>query len=617
MSRFSIGIDLGTTNTALAFIDTEISSQNPDEAMAAPMPIEQVIAAGSVDAMPTLPSAVYVSAGSELAAGSLNLPWRAEDRIAIGHFAREQGAKAPKRYIHSSKSWLCHGGVDREAKILPMNSPDTDAKLSPVEVAALLLRHVQEAWDHTMAAEDPSARLGDQEITLCVPASFDAGARNLTVQAAQAAGLQNLHLLEEPQAAIYSWIEATGPEWRKQVTTGDLILVVDVGGGTTDFSLIALTEEEGELSLRRVAVGEHILLGGDNMDLAIAYGVSQKLQEERGKKLDAWQMSALVQQCRQAKEELLLNPNAETHPLTILGRGSSVIGGAIKTELPRAGLDQFLLEGFFPICEPNARPARPKRSGFREAGLPYAADPGITRHMAKFLAQHANMAAEIVPDRAPEPGAPILPTAVLFNGGVFKADPLRARVMDTLERWCEAVGKESPRMLGHSDLDLAVARGAAYLGLARRGKGVRIRGGSARSYYIGIESAQPAIPGMEPPLKAMCVVPHGMEEGTTREISGVETDLCIWTGEPAQFRFLSSTTRKDQPGELFDVEGDDFEEHNPIETTLGAGESGEGEAVEVDLRAHLTDIGVLKLACVDRHKGAEYELEFNVRETDA
>ncbi len=615
MSRFTIGIDLGTTNTALAFVDTEVSPDNPEEAMVATLPIDQVVSSGAVDQRPTLPSAVYIAGGQEVPEGALNLPWRSEGRVTIGQFARELGARVPTRYIHSSKSWLCHGGVDREAPILPPNSPEEDAKRSPAEVAAMILRHLAEAWDHNLAGGDPALALTAQEVTLCVPASFDAGARNLTVAAAERAGFKDLHLLEEPQAALYSWIEATGPRWRKETSPGDLVLVVDVGGGTTDFSLIAVSEEDGALALRRLAVGEHILLGGDNMDLAIAYGLSGQLEEERGVKLDAWQMSALVQQCRMAKEELLLNPERASYPISILGRGSAVIGGTIRTELPRAGLDGFLLEGFFPPCGPGDRPARPRRAGFREAGLPYAPDPGITRHLARFLSIHAEQVKETHPDRVAPDGGFALPTAVVFNGGVFKAEPLRRRILETLGEWGAQAGKEAPRMLGSIDLDLAVARGAAYLGLARRGRGIRIRGGSARSYYIGIESAAPAVPGVPPPIKAMCVVPHGMEEGTSVDIGGREIDLCIWTGEPAAFRFLSSTTRRqDKPGDLANVTAEEFEEHNPIETVLGEGEEeGEGRPAEVDLRAELTEIGVLRLACVERGTDKEYQLEFNVR----
>jgi hypothetical protein len=616
MSRFVVGIDLGTTNTALAFVDTAISPENPDEAFVAPLPIEQVVAAGHVDMRPTLPSAVYTVAGPELPAGAINLPWRAEDRIVVGHFARELGARFPTRYIHSAKSWLCHAGVDREAAILPPGSPDADARLSPAEVSQRLLTHLVEAWNHSMAAGDPALDLREQEVTLCVPASFDAGARNLTVAAAERAGFRHLHLLEEPQAALYSWIESAGAQWRRQVTPGDLVLVIDVGGGTTDFSLIAVSEEGGSLSLQRIAVGEHILLGGDNMDLALAYRIAADLEKESGRKLDAWQMSALVQQARIGKETLLGDPTLAEHPIALLGRGSSLIGGTIRTALRREGLAETLLEGFFPACGPNDMPARPRRTGFREAGLPYAADPAITRHLARFLSQQATAVGELLPAVAPTPGAPVLPTAILFNGGVFKAEPLRARIMETLGAWCAAAGRPAPRVLLGTDLDLAVARGAAYLGLARRGRGVRIRGGSARSYYIGIESPMPAVPGVEPPLKALCVVPHGMEEGTTANIPGGAIDLCVWTGEPATFRFLTSTNRRDDRlGQLFDVD-ETFEELAPIETTLGkADPTGEGEAIEVDLRAHLTDIGVLQLFCVDRRRGEEHALELNVRPT--
>ncbi len=611
-SRYVVGIDLGTTNSALGFIDTESVSEGPGEARVSPFAVPQVVAAGSVEERASLPSSMYVAGGSELPEGSLNLPWRFEDKVAVGAFAREQGAKVPARYIHSSKSWLCHGGVDREAPILPPNSPEEDARRSPQDVATAILNHFIDSWNHKMGAD---ADLRQQEVTLCVPASFDPGARNLTVAAAEKAGFENLQLLEEPQAAFYSWIESTGAEWRDDVSVGDLILVVDVGGGTTDFSLIALTEKDGEVELRRVAVGEHILLGGDNMDLAIAYGMAMRLEEEKNKKLDQWQFAALVNHCRAGKEALLADPTLESYPIAILGRGSSVIGGTIKTELPRAGLDELLIEGFFPVCEASERPAKLKRSGFREAGLPYAQDPAITRHLARFLGVQAQSIAEVFPDRAVAEGQPVLPTAVLFNGGVFKAEPLRERVLETLGGWCAAAGQPAPRVLGSADLDLAVARGAAYLGLARRGRGVRIRGGSPRTYYIGIEGPMPAVPGMAPPLKAMCVVPYGMEEGTSEEIAGEQFDLNIWTGEPASFRFLSSTTRRhDGPGEVFDVQGDEFIEHSPIETTLGTeDEEGEGRAVEVNLHSELTEIGVLKLSCRERSGGAEFQLEFNVR----
>lgn len=614
MSRFVVGIDLGTSNSALAYADTQGKTDEAQPTVV-PFAVPQVVSAGFVDKRPTLPSALYVSSGDELPEGALNLPWKAENRFTLGHFAREQGAKIATRFVHSSKSWLCHGGVDREDKILPPNSPDKDAKMAPTEVASMVLNHLREAWNDDIAKGDPSLDLAEQEITLCVPASFDAGARNLTVTAAERAGFKNLHLLEEPQAAIYSWIQSTGEDWRKLVTKGDLVLVVDVGGGTSDFSLIAVTEEEGELQLRRVAVGDHILLGGDNMDLALAHGLAQRLKHEQNKKLDAWQMSSLVQQCRMAKEALLSEPERMEYPITILGRSSSVIGGSIKTRLPREGLDSLLLDGFFPQCEPNEEPAQPRLTGFREAGLPYAADPGITRHLAKFLRDHADLLDESSPERKPDDGMPIIPSVVLFNGGVFEAELLQQRVMETLAHWADLAEFERPRSLGQPQLDLAVASGAAYLGLARRGKGIRIRGGSPRSYYIGFESAQPAIPGFVPPLNAMCVVPFGMEEGTSLDISGEEIDLCIYTGEPGAFRFLSSTKRKgDRPGEILQVDEDELSEHSPVETTLG---DRQGEIAEVDLRSTFTDIGVLQLACVNRKNRENYQLEFNVRQAEA
>lgn len=612
-ARYVVGIDLGTTNTTLSYVPAGEVDEVAESVPVREFPVPQVVAAGAVEPRPTLPSAIYVAGGPELPTGSLHLPWRAEEKVAIGQFAREQGAKIPARLIHSSKSWLCHGGVNREEPILPWQGTEQDAKRSPAEAATLILNHLREAWDHAMGVQGDGQRLVDQDVTLCVPASFDAEARNLTVQAAQRAGFENLHLLEEPQAALYSWVQATGRQWRDKLQVGDLVLVVDVGGGTTDFSLIAVTEEEGGLQLRRVAVGEHILLGGDNMDLALAFDVRQRLEAERGTKLDFAQMLALTQQCRFAKEKMLADDSLTAHPLTILGKGSSVIGGTIRTELQRERLDSILLEGFFPRCQFADRPARRRRAGFREAGLPYAEDGAVTRHLARFLGMHQEMAAEMLPGH--EAGTPVLPTAVLFNGGVFHSDILRQRVFDVVAAWCVEAGRKPPRPMRGTDLDLAVSRGAAYLGVARKGRGVRIRGGSARSYYVGFEAPMPAVPGVEPPVKLLCLVPYGMEESSTCDISGEPMDLCMWTGEPVEFRFFSSTMRRhDQPGTIADLDDEQFEEHSPLETTVGERSNDkEGEAVEVNLRSHLTEIGVLELQVVEREGGETHKLEFNVR----
>lgn len=604
-SRYIVGIDLGTTNTTLSFVDAAALDDADEHIPVQEFPIPQVTEPGAVEPRPTIPSMLYAAAGPELPADSLHLPWRREEKSVLGVLARDQGARNPARFIHSSKSWLCHGGVDRRERILPWRSEEADAKRSPQEVATAILAHLREAWDHQMARQDRGAELARQEITLCVPASFDAEARNLTVEAAEKAGLRGFHLLEEPQAAFYAWVEGRGRAWRKSVRVGDLVLVVDVGGGTTDFSLIAVTEEEGELALRRVAVGEHILLGGDNMDLALAFSLRAQLEAE-GRKLDAMQMLALVQHCRAGKERLLADPDRDEHPIALLGRGSSLVGGTIRTALRRDLLDRVLLDGFFPRCAFEDRPKRAKRTGFAEAGLPYAQDAAVTRHLARFLGSQ-------------EGEGPVLPTAVLFNGGVFHAAALRQRVVDALGAWCEGAGKPAPRVLEGGDLDLAVSRGAAYLGVARRGRGVRIRGGSARSYYVGFELPMPAVPGVEPPVKLLCVVPHGMEEGTSRAISGEPYDLCMWKGEPVDFRFFSSTTRrKDQPGSVLDLNDEEFAEHSPLEATIGApaADSDEGEAVDVDLESVLTDIGVLQLNVVERDNSERHRLEFNVRHGD-
>lgn len=613
-SPYVLGIDLGTTNTTLSYVEM---SQVDDVEEIVPLkefPIPQVVALGAVEPRPLLPSTVYVAGDSELPADSLHLPWRAESSVVLGAFAREQGAKIPSRFIHSSKSWLCHGGVNRQEAILPWQSPHEKARRSPADVARMILVHLKESWNHAQRQNPSPARFEDQQTVLCVPASFDAEARNLTVQAAQQAGLKDFTLLEEPQAALYSWIQNHGRNWREHVSVGDVVLVVDVGGGTTDFSLIVVTEENGDLQLNRVAVGEHILLGGDNMDLALAFMIRQQLEQERSMQLDPYQMMALTQQCRVAKEKMLANPEMESAPITLLGQGSSLIGGTIRTEMRRAMLDQMMLEGFFPRCRYTDRPARPKKAGFVEAGLPYAHDGAITRHLARFLGLLQNASADLLPGH--QEGQPVLPTKILFNGGVFHASALRNRVLEVLKSWAEELQKPEPQPLAGTNLDLAVSRGAAYLGVARRGRGVRIRGGSARSYYVGFELPTPAVPGMTPPVKLLCVVPYGLEEGSTCEISGSRIGLCMWKGEPVEFRFFSSTSRRnDQPGAIGDFDPETCEEHSPLETTVGELPEGndEGEAVQVDLRSHLTEIGVLELNVVESANAAAHRLEFNVR----
>lgn len=599
MARYVVGVDLGTTNCSLAFALAE--AEDPTK----PSPIEQldppqVVGLNDVSPRPLLPSFLYLAAPGEFPPKALDLPWKAGADRAVGVFARDHGAKSPGRLVSSAKSWLSHAGVDRRSAILPWSAPPEVAKVSPVEASAAYLAHLRDAWNAGVG-KDAGGRLEEQDILLTVPASFDAVARELTVEAAKQAGLAGVTLLEEPQAAFYAWLAEAGDRWRKQVKVGDVILVCDVGGGTTDFTLISVEERDGDLALNRLAVGEHILLGGDNMDLALAYAVAATLP--RGMEgLDAAQRVALNHACRSAKEALFADPKKKSAPVAILGRGSKVIGGSIKAELDRETLDRVLVDGFLPMCEPTDQPAKGRRVGLAEIGLPYAADPAITCHLARFLNRQAgSLHAE---------GGVIRPSAVLFNGGVFKADPLRNRVLEVLSNWA---GKPVPE-LGSNDLDLAVARGAAYYGQVRQGRGVRIRGGVARSYYVGLETSAPAVPGIAPEIKALCVVPMGMEEGTDADVPGPELGLVV--GEPAVFRFLSSTTRRDDPvGAVVERWApEEIQELAPLETALAVEGESEGATVPVRLHARVNEVGTLELSCRSARDDRRWSLEFNVRE---
>ncbi|WP_422926460.1 Hsp70 family protein [Singulisphaera sp. PoT] len=599
MSRYVVGIDLGTTNCALAYADTREAIPDAPAPIRA-LAIPQIVGVNDVSERPVLPSFLYVASPQEFPAKSTDLPWKSNPDRIVGTFAREHGAKVPGRLVSSAKSWLSHPGVDRKGPILPWSATEGVSKLSPVEASTAYLTHLRDAWNQTIAGKTAADRLEKQDVYITVPASFDAVARELTVEAARAAGLEQITLLEEPQAAFYAWLSAQGERWRKQVKVGDILLVCDVGGGTTDFTLIAVTEQGGDLALTRLAVGEHILLGGDNMDLALAHAVAATLPNGMDG-LDATQRVALGYACRNAKETLFADPEKDSAQVAILGRGSKVIGGSIKTELKRETLNQVLLEGFLPRCAPTDQPARGRRVGLTEIGLPYAADPAITRHLARFLGQQAG---SLHAD-----GKAIKPSAVLFNGGVFKANEMRDRVVDILAGWS---GSPVPS-LEANDLDLAVALGAAYYGQARLGKGIRIRGGVPMAYYVGVETSAPAVPGVTPPIKALCVVPMGMEEGTEADVPGPEFGLVV--GEPAEFRFLGSTTRRDDSfGTILDRwQPEELNETTPLETLLDSTDGKTGETVPVRLHSTVTEVGTLELWCNSTLDDRRWKLEFNVR----
>jgi molecular chaperone DnaK (HSP70) len=608
-SRYVVGIDLGTTNSALAYVDTGVGEG--EEVIPHQLPVPQVVQPGAVEERPLLPSFLYLPGPNEQPAGSLKLPWSPDRDHVVGEFARNFGSQVPTRLVSSAKSWLCHPGIDRRAPVLPWKAPEAVRHVSPLEASTYYLKHLCEAWNYLVARDVAENRLEQQDIILTVPASFDAAARELTVEAARAAGLEHLTLLEEPQAAFYAWIDASHEGWRKQVEVGDVVLVCDVGGGTTDLTLIAVSEEGGQLALTRVAVGDHILLGGDNMDLALAHAVAQTFAQ-KGIKLDAGQMNMLWHSCRTAKETLFTDPQLATSPVTVLGRGSRVIGGTIKGDLSRTEMERVLVDGFFPQCPAGAEPKRQRTAGLQELGLPYAADPAVTKHLAYFLQRNAEVLAQRTPTRRGKKKTS-QPTAVLFNGGVFKAEALRLRLLTVLNSWVDKAGAPAVKVLHGTDLDLAVARGAAYYGLVRRGKGVRIRGGAARAYYVGVESSLPAVPGSPPPLKALCVVPFGMEEGTETDVPGQEFGLVV--GEPAEFRFLGSTVRRSDPvGTMVEEWEGQIDELSPLATTLEAPGS-EGRTVPVHLHSKVTEVGTLELWCLSRDGKQRWKLEFNVRES--
>lgn len=604
--RFSVGIDLGTTHCVVSYVELAESGDGvfPQHVMAIP----QLTLPGVVEDSLQLPSFLYQAHEAELAAGSTSLPWTIKPDYLVGEIARNLGSKTPIRLVSSAKSWLCHAGVDCKAPILPVNAPEEVERISPFQATTAYLQHIRDAWQNL----HPESPLNKQDLVITVPASFDPAARELTIEAARLVGLEQAILLEEPQAALYSWIEKHQSNWRTQVTCGDIILVIDVGGGTTDLSLIAVTEKEGSLELTRVAVGDHILLGGDNMDLALAYTVKAKLEKE-GKRIEPWQLQALMHSCRDAKEKIFNNFTIDGIPIVIASRGSSLMSGNLRTELTREEVINVLVEGFFPKVAITERPVNPTRTGLRASGLPYAQDAAISRHLAAFLAKQQNATDELKDINLPEHATFLHPTAVLLNGGVLKANTLADRLMEVLNSLLVAEQVSKARLLADADLDLAVARGAAYYGFVRKGKGVRIKGGTAAAYYVGIESAMPAVPGLAPDIVALCIAPFGMEEGTSEELPNDEFGLVV--GEPVRFRFFASTIRReDKVGTRLDYWTDEeLAELDELDITLPEEGRRSGEIVPVHLCAAVTEVGTLELQAVSQKDSGRWKIEFDVR----
>ncbi len=655
--RYSIGIDLGTTNTELSYclLDHPTGSQlNPDM-----MKIPQFVEPSIIENRICLPSCIYVGSEEEKQMANWTLPWedsaslfaqknlgneneskkkdegktsflkkvfglsgRSKDQTMearprglslVGEIAYRRLKSHPERTIVSSKSWFTCSKVDRHEPILPWNLSGSSEKISPVDAARLILSHLVSAWNHQF----PEDLLYDQKVVLTVPASFDASARELTCEAAALAGinLETLSFLEEPQAALYSWLAHCGDEWRSELKLGDVVLVCDVGGGTTDLSLLNVEEENGLLVLNRLAVGRRLLLGGDNMDLALAYRAAS-LFAEQGVILNPWQSSVLRTQCRSAKETLLDDTNGQDScRISIAGEARHILRDAVSILFPKEEAWKLIVEGFFPFCSSDELPIKRRRFGIKESGLDYETDVAITRHIADFLRTNG----------AFEEGK--RPTKFLLNGGVFKSELLQKRLQEQLGQWFPDAPPTN--LCPDADLSNSVARGASYYGCVKHGKGISIRGALPRSYYVGVECSGLAIPGYSRPLNALCVAPMGMEEGTECLVSSTPFELLV--GETTSFRFFSSNNRRDdKPGDIINCVSTPaekscapsqtlLEETDPLELCLdsdcGSGEPTDNEEhyVLVTFQTHFTAIGTLEIWCQEVNGEGKWKLEFDVR----
>ena len=596
-SRYVIGIDLGTTNTAVAYVDLARKGGRRIERFEVP----QLVASGELGHAATLPSFLYLPGPHDLPEGSLALPWDARRDYAVGVLAREQGARVPGRLVASAKSWLSHSGVDRTSAILPWRAPHEVEQVSPVEASARLLRHVREAWNEQMAADDAAARFERQRVVLTVPASFDEVARELTVEAAHRAGIAGLVLLEEPLAAFYAWLETHSAE-RDAMQDGQLVLVCDVGGGTSDFSVIAVRREGTDVRFDRLAVGDHLMLGGDNMDHTLGRRVEVEAAGGAGT-LDVQRWHQLVHQCRKAKETLLGEDAPDRVKVAVAARGTGLISGTLTANLFQSDVQKLVLDGFFPEVGLDAPLEGGRRAGLTELGLPYEPDPAITRHLAAFWRR-------VRPLLQGETGQDVpRPNFLLFNGGVFTPTLLRDRLRGIVGRWFDADGEWTPEELTGNRLDFAVAHGAAYYGLVRLGEGARVGSGSPRAYYVGVAAGDGE---SEEGTSAVCLIPRGAEEGFSGRLDRMPVEAL--TNQPVTFHLFTSITRTgDAFGEMVRL-GDDARALPPIRTVLRFGRKGVARALPVELGVQLTEVGTIELFCQSRETEHRWELQFDVRQ---
>ncbi|MBA2368218.1 MAG: Hsp70 family protein [Candidatus Protochlamydia sp.] len=590
--RYIIGVDLGTTNSAVAYRDIE-KPHAPIQMFSIP----QLTAIGKIEALAVLPSFCYLFGENEWPAGAFRLPWKEETSSFVGQFAKSQGSRLPTRLVQSAKSWLCNVASDRHAKILPIVAADTSQRISPVEASSRYLIHIKEAWNHAHAKAGSEEAFEEQDIILTVPASFDEVARTLTVEAARKAGLQHVTLLEEPQGAFYSWISQHEKTWKQLFHPGESILICDVGGGTTDFSLIEIQERNEELIFQRMAVGDHLLLGGDNMDAAVAHYLEEKLKKESSQPLETTQWLQLLAVARQAKEALL-GPNIkpeDSFAVVLQGAGSSVIKGSLSTAINHDEVRSLLGEGFFFAYELKEALNLKKSRGFRTVGLPYEDDPSIIKHLAQFLKQAGYF----------EPGKSV--DHLLFNGGAMKPALFQSRILESLGKWFL---KEPPKLLTGSSLDLGVARGAAYYGGVRRGYGISIGGGLPRSYYLELDWKDSSGHMLR---KALTLLPRGSEEGQVFQPAEV---FALRANTPVAFHLLTSHVRlNDLEGDKIDIDEQEIHRLPPIQTILRFGrQSGQEEQlVPVRLSLALTPVGTLDLWLDSQKTNHRWNLEFQLR----
>jgi molecular chaperone DnaK (HSP70) len=598
MKQYIVGIDLGTSNTVVAYVGADADEIRVFD-------IDQLVGFGEVGPQDLLPSVRYHPAPGELAPGDLQLPWSGDDDrgmqpVVIGRLARSLGAQVPGRLVTSAKSWLSHASVDRLAPILPWGAGDEVSKVSPVSASASYLAHVRAAWNRRF----PHALLEDQDVVLTVPASFDDGARALTLAAARIAKLPALRLLEEPQAAFYDWLFHHRATLGAELAETRLVLVCDVGGGTTDLTLIKVHFEHGEPQLTRIGVGNHLMLGGDNMDLALAHLVEARFAKEQSR-LSAVSLSQLVERCRAAKEQLLGTQAPDSVAITLLGAGARLVGGARTTELSREEVEQIIVEGFFPTGGPDELPRR-SRAAIVEFGLPYAADPAITRHIAAFLNRLNAQSRDAVGTSDSAPPSVPMPDTLLLNGGVFRAKALSERLASSLGAW-----RQQPlHVLQNDHPDVAVARGAVAYGLARAGHAPRIGGGSPRSYFLVLgDDAQAS--------RGVCLLPRGTEEG--HEVYLEDRVFALRLGHPVRFHLVSTVANTAwQPGELVDLATGDFVRLPPVATVVQPQDAKGPRERLVKLTTSLTELGRLEMHCIAIDDASRrWLLEFELRRDDA